>query len=113
MDLIDVPRTGLKVSRVATGTWATGGGIRGATDEAESISPIPPAVEVGINVLDAAPRVIPISCFPMRFSDDESTALRGWNRSNPTRSEPLGPEFMMPPGRRITHATGSAEMASG
>ena len=49
------PRTGLKVSRVAIGTWAIGGWMWGGTDEAESIATIRAAIDHGINVVDTAP----------------------------------------------------------
>jgi aryl-alcohol dehydrogenase-like predicted oxidoreductase len=52
---MDIPRTGLKVSRVAIGTWAIGGWMWGGTDEAESIATIRAAIEHGINVIDTAP----------------------------------------------------------
>jgi aryl-alcohol dehydrogenase-like predicted oxidoreductase len=55
MEYIDVPRTGLKMSRVAIGTWAIGGWMWGGTDEAESIATIRAAVAHGINVVDTAP----------------------------------------------------------
>ncbi len=55
MEFVDLPRTGLKVSRVAIGTWAIGGWMWGGTDEAESIATIRAALEHGINVIDTAP----------------------------------------------------------
>ena len=55
MEYVDIPRTGLKVSRVAIGTWAIGGWMWGGTDETESIATIRAAVEHGINVIDTAP----------------------------------------------------------
>jgi aryl-alcohol dehydrogenase-like predicted oxidoreductase len=55
MEYVDIPRTGLKVSRVAIGTWAIGGWMWGGTDEAESIATIRAAIEHGINVVDTAP----------------------------------------------------------
>jgi aryl-alcohol dehydrogenase-like predicted oxidoreductase len=55
MDFVDIPRTGLKVSRVAIGTWAIGGWMWGGTDEAESIATIRAALDHGINVIDTAP----------------------------------------------------------
>jgi aryl-alcohol dehydrogenase-like predicted oxidoreductase len=55
MEFMDIPRTGLKVSRVAIGTWAIGGWMWGGTDEAESIATIRAAIEHGINVIDTAP----------------------------------------------------------
>jgi aryl-alcohol dehydrogenase-like predicted oxidoreductase len=55
MEFVDIPGTGLKVSRVAIGTWAIGGWMWGGTDETESIATIRTAVEHGINVIDTAP----------------------------------------------------------
>jgi aryl-alcohol dehydrogenase-like predicted oxidoreductase len=55
MEFMDIPRTGLKVSRIAIGTWAIGGWMWGGTDEAESIATIRAAIEHGINVIDTAP----------------------------------------------------------
>ena len=55
MEFVDLPGTGLKVSRVAIGTWAIGGWMWGGTDEAESIATIRAALEHGINVIDTAP----------------------------------------------------------
>jgi aryl-alcohol dehydrogenase-like predicted oxidoreductase len=54
-DLIDIPGTSLKVSRVAIGTWAIGGWMWGGTDEAQSVATIRTAFEHGINVVDTAP----------------------------------------------------------
>src|ERR1700681_280335 len=55
MELADIPGTSLKVSPVAIGTWAIGGGVWGGNDEAESIAPIEAAFEHGINLVDTAP----------------------------------------------------------
>jgi aryl-alcohol dehydrogenase-like predicted oxidoreductase len=55
MEYVDIPRTGLKVSRVAIGTWAIGGWMWGGTDVAESIATIRAALDHGINVIDTAP----------------------------------------------------------
>src|SRR3977135_2137914 len=55
MQLTEIPGTTLKVSPVAIGTWAIGGGMWGGTDEAESISTIRGALERGINIVDTAP----------------------------------------------------------
>jgi aryl-alcohol dehydrogenase-like predicted oxidoreductase len=55
MESAVIPKTSLKVSRVAIGTWAIGGWMWGGTDEAESIATIRAAVEHGINVIDTAP----------------------------------------------------------
>src|SRR5947209_17773332 len=55
MELTKIPGTSLKVSPVAIGTWAIGGGMWGGTDEAESIATIRTAFEHGINFVDTAP----------------------------------------------------------
>jgi aryl-alcohol dehydrogenase-like predicted oxidoreductase len=55
MEYIEIPRTELKVSRVAIGTWAIGGWMWGGSDEVESITTIRAAIEHGINVVDTAP----------------------------------------------------------
>ena len=55
MDFVDIPRTGLKVSRVAIGTWAIGGWMWGGTDEREAIRTIHAALDRGINLIDTAP----------------------------------------------------------
>jgi aryl-alcohol dehydrogenase-like predicted oxidoreductase len=55
MEFADIPCTSLKVSRVAIGTWAIGGGMWGGTNEAESIATIRAALDHGINLIDTAP----------------------------------------------------------
>jgi aryl-alcohol dehydrogenase-like predicted oxidoreductase len=55
MELVGIPGTSLKVSRVAIGTWAIGGWMWGGTDEAESVSTIRAGIEQGINLVDTAP----------------------------------------------------------
>src|ERR1700731_3931374 len=55
VELTGIPGTSLKVSPVAIGTWAIGGGMWGGTDEAESIATIQAAFEHGINIVDTAP----------------------------------------------------------
>ncbi|MGH6796145.1 MAG: aldo/keto reductase [Methylocella sp.] len=55
MDVIAIPGTSLKVSRIAIGTWAIGGWMWGGTDDAESVSTIRAALDHGINVIDTAP----------------------------------------------------------
>jgi aryl-alcohol dehydrogenase-like predicted oxidoreductase len=55
MEFMHIPRTDLRVSRIAIGTWAIGGWMWGGTDEAESIATIRAAFKHGINVIDTAP----------------------------------------------------------
>ena len=50
-----IPRTQLKVSRVALGTWAMGGWMWGGTDQRESVATIRAALDQGINLIDTAP----------------------------------------------------------
>src|ERR1700688_4478339 len=55
LELTEIPGTSLKVSPVAIGTWAIGGGVWGGTDEAEGVATLPAAFEHGINIVDTAP----------------------------------------------------------
>jgi aryl-alcohol dehydrogenase-like predicted oxidoreductase len=50
-----IPRTALRVSRVALGTWAMGGSNWGASDTSESVATIRNALDQGINLVDTAP----------------------------------------------------------
>lgn len=54
-ELVEIPETQLKVSRVALGTWAMGGWMWGGTDQRDSISTIHAALHQGINLIDTAP----------------------------------------------------------
>ncbi len=54
-EFVYIPRTQLKVSRVALGTWAMGGWMWGGTDERESVATIHAALDQGINLIDTAP----------------------------------------------------------
>jgi aryl-alcohol dehydrogenase-like predicted oxidoreductase len=54
-ELVDIPRTQLRVSRVALGTWAMGGWMWGGTDQRESVATIHAALDQGINLIDTAP----------------------------------------------------------
>jgi aryl-alcohol dehydrogenase-like predicted oxidoreductase len=54
-EFVEIPGTGLKVSRVALGTWAMGGWMWGGTDQRESIATIHTALNQGINLIDTAP----------------------------------------------------------
>jgi aryl-alcohol dehydrogenase-like predicted oxidoreductase len=55
IELVEIPGTSLKVSRIALGTWAMGGWMWGGTDEAEAIRTIHEAVDRGITLIDTAP----------------------------------------------------------
>ena len=55
METIDVPTTGLRISRIGLGTWAIGGWMWGGTDDDASISTIHRALEQGITLIDTAP----------------------------------------------------------
>jgi aryl-alcohol dehydrogenase-like predicted oxidoreductase len=55
IELVDIPGTQLKVSRVALGTWAMGGWMWGGTYQRESIATIHAALGEGINLIDTAP----------------------------------------------------------
>jgi aryl-alcohol dehydrogenase-like predicted oxidoreductase len=52
---VQIPRTELKVSRVALGTWAMGGWMWGGSDRREAIATIHAALNQGINLIDTAP----------------------------------------------------------
>ena len=54
-EMVDIPGTPLKVSRVALGTWAMGGWMWGGTDQRESVATIHAALDQGINLIDTAP----------------------------------------------------------
>src|ERR1700721_675567 len=54
-EFVEIPGTGLKVSRGALGTWAMGGWMWGGTDQGESIATIHTALNQGINLIDTAP----------------------------------------------------------
>ena len=54
-EYVDIPKTNLRISRVALGTWAMGGWMWGGTDQRESVATIRAAVQQGINLIDTAP----------------------------------------------------------
>jgi aryl-alcohol dehydrogenase-like predicted oxidoreductase len=54
-ELEQIPKTQLKVSRVALGTWAMGGWMWGGSDRREAIATIHAALDRGINLIDTAP----------------------------------------------------------
>jgi aryl-alcohol dehydrogenase-like predicted oxidoreductase len=55
IELVQIPKTQLKVSRVALGTWAMGGWMWGGSDQREAIATIHAALNQGINLIDTAP----------------------------------------------------------
>ncbi|MBO0750758.1 MAG: aldo/keto reductase [Bradyrhizobiaceae bacterium] len=55
LETITLPRTDLKATRIALGTWAIGGFMWGGTDDAESVRTIHRAIDRGINLIDTAP----------------------------------------------------------
>jgi aryl-alcohol dehydrogenase-like predicted oxidoreductase len=54
-ETVNIPGTGLRVSRVALGTWAMGGWMWGGADERESVATIRFALDRGISLIDTAP----------------------------------------------------------
>jgi aryl-alcohol dehydrogenase-like predicted oxidoreductase len=55
MEHTTIHGTGLRVSRIALGTWAIGGWLWGGTEEGESIRTIHAALGTGVNLIDTAP----------------------------------------------------------
>lgn len=56
MEMMQVGKSGIEVSRLGLGTWAIGGGSWwGDNDDAESIRTIHAALDLGINLVDTAP----------------------------------------------------------
>jgi len=55
IEFVGIPKTQLKVSRVALGTWAMGGWMWGGTDRRDSVATIHAALAQGINLIDTAP----------------------------------------------------------
>jgi len=54
-EFVNIPKTPLRVSRVALGTWAMGGWMWGGTDRRDSVATIQAALDQGINLIDTAP----------------------------------------------------------
>ena len=54
-ELIDIPGTKVRASRVALGTWAMGGWMWGGTDERQSVATIQAALDQGVSLIDTAP----------------------------------------------------------
>jgi len=56
MDMRELGTSGIRVSPVALGTWAVGGGPWwGASDDNESVTAIRAALDAGVNLVDTAP----------------------------------------------------------
>ncbi len=55
LEIVAIPGTDMKATRIALGTWAIGGWMWGGSDEAESIRTIHSAIDRGINLVDTAP----------------------------------------------------------
>ena len=57
MNLINIGKNNMKISKMGLGTWAIGGGPawNGDLDTDVCIDTICEAVEVGINIIDTAP----------------------------------------------------------
>lgn len=56
MEMMQVGKSGIEISRLGLGTWAIGGGSWwGDNDDAESIRTIHAALDLGINLVDTAP----------------------------------------------------------
>ena len=54
-EMVLIPGTQLRVSRVALGTWAMGGWMWGGADPWDSVATIGSALDRGINLIDTAP----------------------------------------------------------
>jgi aryl-alcohol dehydrogenase-like predicted oxidoreductase len=101
-ELVDIPGTRLRVSRVALGTWAMGGWKWGGTDERAAIATIQAALHQGISV----------ALWGARHPEQVAPALdvAHWSLNDADRQlierivntavvDPVGPEFMAPPTR--------------
>ena len=55
METIKITISGIRVSRIALGTWAIGGWMWGGTEESEAIRTIATAIDRGITLIDTAP----------------------------------------------------------
>jgi aryl-alcohol dehydrogenase-like predicted oxidoreductase len=55
MEYTNIPRTTIRASRVALGTWAIGGWMWGGSDESDAIRTIHAALDRGVNLIDTAP----------------------------------------------------------
>ena len=54
-ELVEIPGTELRISRVALGTWAMGGWMWGGTDQRDAVATIRASLRQGINLIDTAP----------------------------------------------------------
>lgn len=55
MKYVNIPKTEIKVSQIALGTWPLSGDVWGPMDEGNSIRTIEAALDSGINFIDTAP----------------------------------------------------------
>jgi len=55
VEMVEIPSTSLRASRIALGTWAIGGWMWGGSDETDAIRTIHAALDRGINLIDTAP----------------------------------------------------------
>src|SRR5689334_14336865 len=55
METTKITISGMRVSRIALGTWAMGGWMWGGTEEKDAIRTITTAVDNGITLIDTAP----------------------------------------------------------
>jgi aryl-alcohol dehydrogenase-like predicted oxidoreductase len=55
MEVVDIPGTSIRASRIALGTWAIGGWMWGGSDERDATNTIHAALDRGINLIDTAP----------------------------------------------------------
>jgi len=55
VEFVNLPGTGVRLSRVALGTWAIGGWMWGGSDRRQSVATIRAALDLGMNVIDTAP----------------------------------------------------------
>jgi aryl-alcohol dehydrogenase-like predicted oxidoreductase len=55
MEQLEISGVGLKISRIALGTWAMGGWMWGGSDDTQAVNTIRAALELGITLIDTAP----------------------------------------------------------
>lgn len=55
IEMTELGKSGVMVSRVCLGTWAMGGWMWGGTEEKDSIATIRKALDTGLNFIDTAP----------------------------------------------------------